>query len=426
MTHARFTLGMGIQVALWGALVGCTDAVPVQPTESEVDVYEPNEPAETGDTGAVEPLRAARSDADGDGLADLFLQYDKAGVRRWQARLSTGSAFAFSGDWSHTDRLNVVPVGIADVDGDLRNDLVMQVDIGGERHWEVQLSDGTSFVDAAMWSYTATPGVEVVGLGDANGDGLADLFLQYDEAGVRRWQVRLSDGASFVVHGDWSMTETPGVEAVGIGDANGDGLDDLYLQYDKAGVRRWQARTSDGASFGVTGDWTATETPGVEVVGLGDADGDGLDDLYLQYDIAGARRWQVRLSSGTAFVPSPDWSMTETPGVDVVAIGDANGDGRDDLVVQYDHQGARRWQARTSTGRVFETAGDWSITGHADVAVVDLADADGDGRADLFLQRDASDGSRVWQVRRSEGVRFEHRADWTSTETPGVEVINAW
>jgi hypothetical protein len=49
-------------------------------------------------------------------------------------------------------------------------------------------------------------------------------------------------------------------------DVNGDNKDDLILQYDLGGTRRWQARLSNGSSFLYNGDWTSTSTPGVEVI----------------------------------------------------------------------------------------------------------------------------------------------------------------
>ena len=42
----------------------------------------------------------------------------------------------------------------------------------------------------------------VIGIGDANGDGKDDLFLQYSKDGLNRWQVRLSTGSSFESNGD--------------------------------------------------------------------------------------------------------------------------------------------------------------------------------------------------------------------------------
>ncbi|MCB9727086.1 MAG: VCBS repeat-containing protein [Deltaproteobacteria bacterium] len=103
---------------------------------------------------------------------------------------------------------------------------------------------------------------------------------------------------------------------------------------------------------------------------------------------------------------------------------DVDGDGKADLVLQYDHKGKRRWQARRSTGEAFGYNKDWTDTSTPDVVAFDLFDADGDGRADLVLQYD-HEGKRRWQVRRSTGTAFAHNGDWSDTTTPAVKPVGA-
>ena len=47
-------------------------------------------------------------------------------------------------------------------------------------------------------------------------------------------------------------------------------------------MRYIQGRLSTGISFGFNGDWMATNTPNVAVVGLADVNGDGKADLVLK------------------------------------------------------------------------------------------------------------------------------------------------
>jgi hypothetical protein len=54
---------------------------------------------------------------------------------------------------------------------------------------------------------------------DVNGDGRADLIVQYDSPdGIRHWQVRVSNGSSFLSNDDWTTTNTPYVSVVGLAD----------------------------------------------------------------------------------------------------------------------------------------------------------------------------------------------------------------
>src|SRR5213078_4192066 len=106
----------------------------------------------------------------------------------------------------------------------------------------------------------------VVGVEDVNGDAKADLVLQFDHNGYRYWEARLSNGSSFQYIGNWAVTSTPDVNAVAVKDVNGDGKADLVLQFDHNGYRYWEARLSNGSSFQYIGNWAVTSTPDVNAV----------------------------------------------------------------------------------------------------------------------------------------------------------------
>ena len=71
---------------------------------------------------------------------------------------------------------------------------------------------------------------------------------------------------------------------------------DPYSKCKSSSVISWVDNLAD--KFIGNEDWTATTTPDVTVVGTSDANGDGLSDLILQYDLGGTRYWQTRITNG--------------------------------------------------------------------------------------------------------------------------------
>ncbi len=248
------------------------------------------------------------------------------------------------------------------------------VDLGnlGDRGFRI---DGIDAGDFSGWS--------VSGAGDVNGDGLADLIVGAPFADLAQF---VNTGESYIVFGKadsavfdlanpgaggfpiiGTKPEQKGISVSGAGDVNGDGLDDLIIGADRAGLG---VDSDVGSSYVVFGkaDSTAVnvnvlgsggfrivgidadDRSGASVSGAGDVNGDGLADLIVgafgadpggdssageSYVVFGkASTTTVELANlGAGGFRIDGIDVSDRSGTSVSGAGDVNGDGLADLIV---------------------------------------------------------------------------------------------
>jgi len=298
--------------------------------------------------------------------------------------------------------------GGGDVDGDGLDDLlVSSVNAAGGagRVWVVFGKPDGGAVDLAAVSMGAG-GFEILGeaagdeagheaaiVGDATGDGLADIVVGAPLVGTA--------GTAYLVHGK----------------ADGAAVDLADVALGLGGF------SMAGAGFG--------EDAGTSVAGAGDVDGDGLADMVIGAPEGGpfpggGRAYVVFGMSGTAPVQLSDVyigiggfamhgvGFDDNAGMAVAGAGDVNGDGRDDVIV-----GAPVADAggMSNAGRSYVVFGrnatsgiDLSMLGGtgffidgasgsdlAGTAVAGVGDVDGDGRADVVVGAPQAEDALVLQ-----------------------------
>jgi len=276
--------------------------------------------ADAGDAGDI----FLSGDVNGDGSADLVYGRTLSSTQvKWYVRLSRGSSFGNLNVW----RSDAGDAGdifrLADMNGDGRDDLVYGRPIAStEIRWYVRLSMGDSFGDVSTWRNDAGDEGDIFMVGDVDADGDDDLaYGRIVSSDQVTWYVRRSSGSAL---GDYLTLRNNAGDAGDLfylGDAGGDGDADLVYGRTVASYRvKWYYRPSivvpTGRAFGDFVVWRSDGGDAGDHFRLGDGDGDGRLDLFYGRPLGIASltaapdltriRWYGRLSLGGSF---GDYSM---------------------------------------------------------------------------------------------------------------------
>jgi hypothetical protein len=251
-------------------------------------------------------------------------------------------------------------------------------------------------------------------LGDVNGDGVDDAVIAEPKpSGYFDWTAahsRNEDGAGTLDAESTSQIYSYGISgsahvALFLADINGDGADDPVTVTLNGDYYTWRAQPSvPGAGLS---DETITRTYagwGNRVYGdqplMADFNGDGLADIA--YWRKGSGQWWIRLSTAGGLGAGASRVGTWGASTDSMALtGDVNGDGCADGVVMRPSGNHWQWFAAfaDATGLIDGAGPGGSVAGQTFGYVSDiprLADANGDGRADLCAIRDNGQGGWNW------------------------------
>ncbi|MBP7962693.1 MAG: VCBS repeat-containing protein [Caldilineaceae bacterium] len=393
-------------------------------------------------TDAVSSM--AVGDLDGDGDLDIVSAGYDHNVNVWQ-----NDGTPFSGTWasltagSHIDLVFAVAVGNLDGDGDL--DIVSGGQDSTVKAWQnKQVHRNMPFNSTAtdVGSISSTIWVLFTATGDLDGDGDLDIISAGGTGSITIWQ---NNGTPFAA--GWSTSETVGnhsgfVRSVAVGDLDGDGdLDIASAGLDNVKIWENNGTPFDGAWIGQTvGSHTdVVGAVAVEAVAVGDLDGDGDLDIVSGGFDNNVRIW---LNDGTPF-DAGAWASRifdgHTSAVMAVAVGDLDGDGNLDILSGGQDLKVMAWQ-NWGIDPIDETTWNWDgrtiIGSHTGpVMAVAVGDLDGDGDLDIVSSDDSSvfhgdnpiapfSSIKVW---RHNGRPFDGAGAWTSLTvgslTDSVEAV---
>gem|GEM_PF-638120 len=314
--------------------------------------------------------------------------------------LTVQSGTACTGTTTFTNAANVLVgngsfyAAVGDFNGDSNQDLLVSNQSSGTVSVRLGAGDGTF---GGTTDVTVGSGPKWVAVGDFNNDGKQDFAVA--NATSNTVSVRLGVGnGTFTNASDISTGAGTRPWAIAAGDFNGDGKQDLAIT--EAFQSRVEIRTGDGAggfafsNFVTVGtDFSTTSANAPSSIAIGDFNGDGKQDLAVGNRNAGSMTFvptvSIRLGvgdgtfTGTTEVPVATFSADPL----WLALGDFNSDGKQDLVTANS-------QTNTLSVRIGDGAGNFSGTTEVSVGSgplsVAVADFNNDGKQDLLTANTTS------------------------------------
>ena len=275
------------------------------------------------------------SDFNGDGRSDVLLQNSAtSAITVWRGQ-ANGGLVEVSGLAANTLDASWRVAGTGDFNGDSRDDILWRHTSGVIGQWSGQAGQFTN--NSGVAANPVDMSWSVVGLADYNGDGRDDILWRHGSGEIGQWLS--APNGSFANNGGAAANLVdPSWMVVASGDFNGDGKADILWRHLSGVYAEWQG-SATGKLNNVGGVMAAA---GGAVVGSGDFNGDGREDVLVRSATTGAlTTWLGQPDSQlTAFSPS---AVVGDLNWKIAAIGDYNGDGRDDLIWKHSTGVTAEW-----------------------------------------------------------------------------------
>ncbi|MEH2084986.1 MAG: cadherin-like domain-containing protein, partial [Nostoc sp.] len=236
------------------------------------------------------------------------------------------------------------------------------------------------------------PNWQIVGTGDFNGDGTADVLWRNKASGENViWQMN-KDGLSVQASQLITQVKDPNWQIVGTGDFNKDGKSDILWRNVQSGENViWQM---NGFSVQASQLLTQVKDPNWQIVGTGDFNKDGKSDILWRNVQSGENViWQM---NGFSVQASQLITQVKDPNWQIVGTGDFNNDGKSDILWRNKASGENViWQMNgfsVQTSQLITQVKDpnWQIVG--------TGDFNNDGKSDILWRNKASGENVIWKM----------------------------
>ncbi|HLJ49158.1 MAG TPA: FG-GAP-like repeat-containing protein [Bryobacteraceae bacterium] len=285
---------------------------------------------------------------------------------------------------------NLNRLATADLNGDGNPDLIIANVSANHVTVLLGAGDGTF---PTIKSYAAGPEPNSVAIADFNGDGRPDIAAS---GNAQNGVVTVLLGAGGGLFEAAPLARASSIpSSFAVGDLNGDGKLDLItasrLTPIGSGLGSGVAMLGNGdGTFQAPANWSTTS---VNAVALGDLNGDGKLDLVATSSSPGNGNIAIYLGKGDGtFQSAVTVSAGTTP--QAIAIADLNGDGKADLIVS-NHNSANISVLLGNGNGTFQTAVNYNTPTTGTPDAIAVGDFNGDRKLDVAVANSAGTISTV-------------------------------
>jgi hypothetical protein len=214
--------------------------------------------------------------------------------------------------------------------------------------------NGSQVTSAAAVTYQGNvaapdPSWHIAGVADLNGDGKSDILWRNDNGTVVEWTMngsQITSAAAVTYQGSVAAPD-PSWHIVGMGDFDGNGTQDILWRNNNGTVVDWTmngSQITSAAAVTYQGNVAARDSSW-QIAGIGDFDGDGKSDILWRNNNGTVAEWLMNGSQitsaadvtyqGNVAAPDNSWQIAE--------IGDFTGGGKSDILWHNSNGALAEW-----------------------------------------------------------------------------------